>query len=69
MLRHAATPATIGAAIGSVYDLGALSGVVMGVGVAGARTLLEQRRRERDINNNQLYFYYGARELLGDGER
>lgn len=69
VLRHATTAATIGAAIGSVYALGDLSGVVMGVGVAGAQALFEQRQREREVNSNQLYFYYGARDLLRAPER
>ncbi len=65
MLRHGATHATIGAVIGNAYDLGSLAGIAMGVGVAGVQTLLDQRKREREIRSNQLYFYYGARELLG----
>ena len=59
----------LGLASSCASDLGALTGVIMGVGVAGVQTPLDQRKREHEIRSNQLYFYYGARELLGDNGR
>lgn len=69
VLRHGATRATLGAVIGSVSDLSALAGIAMGLGTAGAQALLDQQDRLREIQGNQLYFYYGAREVLGHSER
>ncbi len=69
MVRHGANRATIGAAVGGISDLSVLSGVVMGLGAAAVQTLLDQRAEGKKIEGNQLYFYYGAREMLGHGRR
>ena len=68
VLRHGATRATLGAVIGSVSDLSAMAGVAMGLGAAGVQAVLDQRNRLREIQGNQLYFYYGARQVLGYSE-
>lgn len=67
-MRHGATGATIGAVVGSLSDLSMLAGVAMGLGVAGVKALLDQHDKLRELRGNQLYFYYGARELLKNPE-
>ena len=64
VVRHGATHATFGAVIGSVSDLSALAGIAIGLGSAGVQAYLDQQERLRDIQDKQLYFYYGAQELL-----
>jgi hypothetical protein len=64
VVRHGATRATFGAVIGSVSDLSALAGLAMGLGSASVQAYLDQQERLRDIQVKQLYFYYGAKELL-----
>lgn len=53
-----------GAVIGGLSDLSMLAGVAMGLGAAGVKALLDQQDRLRELQDNHLYFYYGARELL-----
>jgi len=67
-MRHGATSATIGAVVGSLSDLSMLAGVAMGLGVAGVKAALDQHDKLRELQGNQLYFYYGARELLRNPE-
>jgi hypothetical protein len=69
VVRHGATRATFGALIGSVSDLSALAGLAMGLGSAGVQAYLDQQERLRDIQDKQLYFYYGAQELLSSPGR
>jgi hypothetical protein len=64
VVRHGATRATFGALVGSVSDLSVLAGLAMGLGSAGVQAYLDQQERLREIQDNQLYFYYGAQELL-----
>ena len=64
VVRLGATRATFGAVIGSVSDLSALAGLAMGLGSASVQAYLDQQERLRDIQDKQLYFYYGAQELL-----
>lgn len=64
MIRHGVSGAMIGAAVGSISDLSLLTSVVMGGGAAAVRALLDQHEKNRDIEKNQLFFYYGSRELL-----
>jgi hypothetical protein len=64
VVRHGATRATFGAVIGSVSDLSALAGIAIGLGSAGVQAYLDQQERLRDIQDKQLYFNYGAQELL-----
>jgi hypothetical protein len=64
VVRHGATRATFGALVGSVSDLSVLAGLAMGLGSAGVQAYLDQQERLRDIQDKQLYFYYGAQELL-----
>lgn len=67
--RHGATPATIGAVVGSVTDLTGFAGAALGLGAAGVRALLDRRERAREIQDNQLYFYYRAEERLENTRR
>ena len=69
VLRRGPTRATLGAVIASASDLSALAGVAMGLGAAGVQALLDQQERLREIRDNQLYFYYVAREVLRHPER
>ena len=56
--------------VGSLTDLSKLAGLAMGLGVAGVRTMLDQHNELRELQQgNQLYFYYGARELLRNPEQ
>jgi hypothetical protein len=64
VVRHSATRATFGAVIGSVSDLSVLAGLAIGLGAAGVQAYLDQQERLQDIQDKQLYFYYGAQELL-----
>jgi hypothetical protein len=64
VVRHGATHATIGTVIGSVSDLSALAGLAIGLGSASVQAYLDQQERLQDIQDQQLYFYYGAKELL-----
>jgi hypothetical protein len=64
VVRHGATRATFGAVIGSVSDLSALAGIAIGLGSAGVQAYLDQQDSLREIQDKQLYFYYGAQELL-----
>ncbi len=63
VVRHGATHATFGAVIGSVSDLSALAGLAIGLGSASVQAFLDQQERLQDIQDKQLYFYYGAQEL------
>jgi hypothetical protein len=60
--RHGATPATFGGVIGAVSDLptfaGAAAGALPILGAAGFRALADRREKLKDIQANQLYFYY-----------
>ena len=67
-MRHGATSATIGAVVGRLSDLSMLAGVAMGLGVAGVKVALDQHDKLRELQGNQLYFYYGTRELLRNPE-
>lgn len=67
--RHGATPATIGAVVGSVTDLTGFAGAALGLGAAGVRALLDRGERAREIQDNQLYFYYRAGERLENTRR
>ncbi len=60
--------ASFGALLGGASELGALSGLALGIGVSGVQALVDQYNRTRELRGNQLYFYYGARELLRDRE-
>jgi len=64
VVRLGATRATFGAVIGSVSDLSALAGLAIGLGSASVQAYLDQQERLQDIQDQQLYFYYGAQELL-----
>lgn len=65
--RHGGlTRAVMGAAIGHASDLSALAGVVLGLGTSAAQALVDQHDRRREIEGNQLFFYYGAGEALRD---
>jgi hypothetical protein len=64
VVRHGATRATFGAVIGSVSDLSGLAGIALGLGSAGVQAYLDQQDSMREIQDKQLYFYYGAQELL-----
>src|SRR5215218_5761931 len=64
VVRHGATHATFGAVIGSVSDLSVLAGIAMGLGSASVQAYLDQQERLREIQDKQLYFYYGAQDLL-----
>jgi hypothetical protein len=67
--RHGATGATIGAVVGSLSDLSMLAGVAMGLGAAGIKALLDQHYKLRELQGNQLYFYYGAHDLLKESDQ
>jgi hypothetical protein len=67
--RHGATPATFGAVIGVASNLPTLAGAAAGglpiLSAAGVKALLDRRDKLREIEDNQLYFYYRAGERLG----
>lgn len=64
--RHGATPATVGALIGSASDLPALAGTAAGalpvLGAAGVKALVDRNDKLKEIRGNQLYFYHRAGE-------
>jgi hypothetical protein len=67
--RHGATPATFGGIIGAVSDLptlaGAAVGALPGLGAAGFKAMVDRREKLKEIQANQLYFYYRAeREIV-----
>lgn len=63
--RHGGlTRATLGAALGHASDLSALAGVVLGLGTSAVQALVDQHDMRREIEDNQLFFYYGASEAL-----
>ncbi len=63
-VRHGATPATFGAVIGSASDLptfaGAAAGALPILGAAGVKAMADRRDKLREIEGQQLYFYYRA---------
>lgn len=63
--RYGSTPATIGALFGSANALASLAGVALGLGSGAVRSLLDSREKGKEIEGNQLYFYYRARKLFG----
>lgn len=63
--RYGATPATFGALFGSANALASLAGVALGLGSGAVRSLLDSREKGKEIEGNQLYFYYRARKLFG----
>lgn len=67
--RHGATPATFGGVIGAVSDLptlaGAAAGALPGLGAAGFKALADRRENLKEIQANQLYFYYRAEREIG----
>jgi hypothetical protein len=67
--RHGATPAAFGSIIGAVSDLptlaGAAAGALSGLGAAGFKSLADRREKLKEIQANQLYFYYQAERELG----
>lgn len=67
--RYGATPATLGAVVGSITDLTGFAGAALGLGAASVRALLDRRERSREIRDNQLYFYYRAGERLESARR
>jgi hypothetical protein len=67
--HHGATPATIGAVVGSVTDLTGFAGAALGLGAASVRALLDRREMSRELQDNQHYFYYRAGEDLGNARR
>jgi hypothetical protein len=66
--HHGATPAAFGSIIGAVSDLPTLAGAagaLSGLGVAGFKGLADRREKLKEIQANQLYFYYQAERELG----
>jgi hypothetical protein len=67
--RHGATPAAFGGVIGTVSDLptltGAAAGALSGLGAAGFKALADRREKLKEIQANQLYFYYRAEREIG----
>lgn len=62
--RYGATPAAFGALIGSAADLPtftvAATGAVSGLGAAGVKAMADRRDKLKEIEEQQLYFYYRA---------
>jgi hypothetical protein len=65
----AAGGAAIGAFVGSGSALGALAALAAGLPAAAWRGYAELRKRRKATEENQLYFYYRAGDLLGRRSR
>lgn len=58
--EHGVSGAFIGAVVGSVSDLSNLAAVASGLAAAGLRAEIDRRQTMKDIEGNQLYFFYRA---------
>ncbi len=72
LLRHGATGLTGGVMGGFLASASSLADVSVaallgGAGAPMVRALLDKHRRVRELEENQLYFYYAAGEALGGG--
>ena len=72
ILRHGATGLTGGVVGGFLAGASSLADVSVAALLGGAggpmvRALLDKHRRVRELEENQLYFYYAAGEALGGG--
>jgi hypothetical protein len=67
--RRALSPPAIGVVVGAAQNLPVLTSLVMGLGTSGVSALVAQQERLREIRDNQLYFYYGARQMLDRPEQ
>ncbi len=72
VLRHGATGVmggVVGGFLASTSSLADISAAALlgGVGAPMVRALLDKHKRLRELEENQVYFYYVARETLGGG--
>ena len=72
VLRHGATGVmggVVGGFLASASSLADISAAALlgGVGAPMVRALLDKHKRLRELEENQVYFYYVAREALGGG--
>ena len=65
MVRRGLNKGVLGVFVGGVFDLPDLAGLTLGLGAAFGQTALDYKDRLKEIEGNQLYFYYHAKEVLG----